>query len=107
MSAPAQTAYAVRNLPAWRGVRIIVGIFLEGFTNDMTHDEVIEWMAAFTRIERYKWLNEGGDLLIMPRSSYAETFAPDMIEEIERLAGMLERQDRAIFSVYVEVCIPY
>lgn len=103
MSAPVQLIHSLRGLPAWRGVKIIVGIFLEGFTEGMQHDQVVDWMTRETRIENYKWLIEGDDLFIAPR----KMFTPEMMEELETLAANLERQDRAIFAVYAEVFIPY
>ena len=112
MGAPVQMVYALRKTPAWRDVKIIVGIFFEGFTDGMRHDQVVDWMMRQTKIARYKWMIEGNDLFIAPRSRYNDLpthgqFSAEMVEEIETIAAQLERQDLAIFAIYTEVQIPY
>lgn len=106
ITVPVRLAHGLTKLPAWRGVRLTIGLFLEGFNNGMDHSDVEQWMMTQTRIDRYKWMMEGDDLFIAPRDS-SEGFTPEMIQELESIGAVLERRDDATVAVYVEVFIPY
>lgn len=103
---PVALAYSLRPLPAWRSVRIVAGVFFEGFAEGMSYAAVKEWMLQKTVIDRYMWSVEGNDLYIRPRPKHGHTFTNEMLAELENLASTLERQDRAVTAVYVEVQIP-
>lgn len=104
MASPVRVAYALRPLPAWRAIEIIVGVFFEGFAEGRDTEEIVEWMTTQTTISRYKWMIEGSDLFILPRG---RGFDAEMIAELESLAASLERKELALFAVYIEIRVPY
>lgn len=103
---PVALAYSLRPLPAWASVRIIAGVFFEGFADGMNYAAVREWMLQKTVIDRYMWSLEGADLFIRPRPKHGHTFSAEMLAELENIASLLERQDKAMTAVYIEVQIP-
>lgn len=117
MAEPVRIAYALRDLPAWRNVRFIVGVFLESVGGVMDAEEVETFMVSLPEIPRLKWIMEGGDLFIQPRheSSLSDAerkrrgypaFDAAMMEKLESIGGHMERQDHGVFAVYVEIQVP-
>jgi hypothetical protein len=106
ITAPAEAVNEIKDLPAWSGTRITVGVLFRGLTGNP--EDLSKWMAANTTLDWFAWMMDAdnGGLYIRPRSKHGSKFNRDMLGQLERLASKLERSSDVTAEIVVKIEVP-